>query len=159
SLEELLFEYADLVAPPFHADRFERTLRRILEAPGATNDFRRLPRPLFVGATDQDRRQHVLFGDEEHQNVPISLAIEASLSINPAFPAANSAGRYYEDGAVTRPSNFVEAIRRGATLVLVLDPFVPFIARTPGFADRRGVLYNLDQDIRTVSYTRYETTR
>ena len=50
-------------------------------------------------------------------------------------------------------------MRRGATLIFVLDPFLPYVARTPGFNNRRGVLYNLDQDIRTISYTRYETTR
>ena len=157
--EQLLFDYADLVAPPFRADRFERVLRDILEASGVGNDFRRLPRPLFVGATDQDARQHVLFGDEEHAAVPISQAIQASLSINPAFSATSIDGRFYEDGAVTRTSNFVEAIRRGADLVFVLDPFVPYVARTPGYTDRRGLLYNIDQDVRTISYTRYETTR
>ncbi len=159
SRERLLFDYADLVAPPFRADRFELVLRDILMAGGVDNDFRKLPRPLYVGATDQDARQHVLFGDEEHDAVPISQAIQASLSINPAFSATSIDGRYYEDGAVTRTSNFVEAIRRGADLVFVLDPFVPYVARTPGFTDRRGLLYNLDQDVRTISYTRYETTR
>ncbi len=159
SREQFLFDYVDLVAPPFRADRFEATLRRILTAPGATNDFRRLDRPLYVGATDQDERRHVLFGGEAHAQIPISQAIQASLSINPAFSATEIGGRFYEDGAVTRTSNFVEAMRRGATLILVLDPFLPYVARTPGFNDRRGALYNIDQDVRTISYTRYETTR
>ena len=159
SRESLLFDYADLVAPPFRGDRFEEVLRDVLTAPGATNDFRQLSRRLFVGATDQDRREHVLFGDETHDHVPISLAIQASLSLNPAFSATEVEGHFYEDGAVTRTSNFVEAIRRDATLILVLDPFVPYVARVPGFSNLRGVLYNLDQNIRTVSYTRYENTR
>lgn len=159
SREQFLFDYADLVAPPFRADRFEATLRGILTAPGATNDFRRLRRPLYIGATDQDERSHVLFGDEQNNTVPISRAIQGSLSINPAFSATPIRGRYYEDGAVTRTSNFVEAMRRGATLIFVIDPFLPYVARTPGFNDRHGVLYNIDQDIRTISYTRYETTR
>ncbi|MFO0757879.1 MAG: hypothetical protein U0359_15390 [Byssovorax sp.] len=156
---DLVFDYADLVAPPFRADRFERAMRGILEGPGASNDFRCLPRPLFIGATDQDARSHVLFGDEQNDDVPISQAVQASLSINPAFSATEIRGRYYEDGAVTRTSNFVEAIRRGATLIVVLDPFVPYVSRAPGFNDRRGVLYNVDQDVRTISYTRYETTK
>jgi len=157
--DPLLLDYADLVAAPFRADRFEATLRQILTTPGATNDFRALPRPLYIGATDQDARAHVVFGDERHDHVPISRAVQASLSINPAFSATRIGGRFYEDGAVTRTSNFVEAIRRGATLVVVIDPFVPYVARRPGFADRRGMLYNIDQDIRTISYTRFETTR
>jgi predicted acylesterase/phospholipase RssA len=159
SREQLLFDYADLVAPPFRADRFEEVLRGILSAPGGSNDFRRLPRPLYIGATDQDERRHVLFGDEQNDEVPISQAIQASLSINPAFAATPIGGRFYEDGAVTRTSNFVEAIHRGANLIVVLDPFLPYVARTPGFNDRRGVLYNIDQDVRTISYTRFETSR
>lgn len=159
SREQLLFDYVDLVAPPFRADRFETTLRAILDAPGATNDFARLGGRLFIGATDQDARAHVLFGDETHSDVPISRAIQASLSINPAFSATQIGGRYYEDGAITRTSNFVEAMRRGATLIFVLDPFLPYVARTPGYNDRRGLLYNIDQDVRTISYTRYEATR
>jgi NTE family protein len=159
SREQLLFDYVDLVAPPFRADRFEATLRGILTAPGATNEFRRLRRPLYIGATDQDTRTHVLFGDEANADVPISRAIQASLSINPAFSATEILGRYYEDGAITRTSNFVEAMRRGATLIFVLDPFLPYVASTPGFNDRHGALYNIDQDVRTISYTRYENTR
>jgi predicted acylesterase/phospholipase RssA len=159
SREQVLSDYSDLVPPPFRADRFEAMLRGILTAPGATNDFRRLERPLYIGATDQDERTHVVFGDEAHDTVPISRAIQASLSINPAFSATSIGGRYYEDGAITRTSNFVEAIRRGATLIFVIDPFLPYVARTPGFNDLHGVLYNIDQDVRTISYTRYETTR
>jgi predicted acylesterase/phospholipase RssA len=159
SKETLLFDYADLVAAPFKADGFEKMLRDVMEAPFGTNDFRALPKPLYVGATDQDARAHVLFGDEQHLDVPISQAVQASLSINPAFSATKIGDRWYEDGAVTRTSNFAEAIRRGATLVFVVDPFVPYVAREPGFASRRGMLYNVDQDVRTISYTRYETTR
>lgn len=159
SREQVLFGYLDLVAPPFRADKFEELLRGILDAPGGTNDFRKLARPLFVGATDQDARRHVLFGDEEHADIPISQAIQASLSINPAFSATSIRGRYYEDGAITRTTNFAEAIRRGATLIFVVDPFLPYVARTPGYNDRRGILYNIDQDVRTISYTRYESSR
>ncbi|MCA9517504.1 MAG: hypothetical protein KC635_21330, partial [Myxococcales bacterium] len=91
--DELVFDYVDLVAAPFRADRFERVLRGVLTAPGATNDFRLLERPLYVGATDQDARQHVLFGAEGWERVPMSLAIQASLSLNPAFGATLIDGR------------------------------------------------------------------
>jgi len=91
--------------------------------------------------------------------VPISRAVQASLSVNPAFSSVPIGGRYYEDGAITRTSNFTEAIRRDAKLIFVLDPFVPYISKTPGAAHKRGMLYNIDQDIRTMSFTRYERTR
>jgi hypothetical protein len=134
-------------------------LRRILELSGSGNDFRKLPIELYVGASDQDARSHVLFGSEGYDHVPISKAIQASLSVNPAFSSVPIDGRYYEDGAITRTSNFVEAIKRDATLVITLDPFVPYVSKLPGLAHRRGVLYNIDQDIRTISFTRFERAR
>lgn len=158
-LQSVIFEYGDIVGPPFRSDRFEGVLRDLLSVPGSSNDFRDLPHQLFIGASDQDTRRHVLFGDEDHSQVPISRAIQASMSVNPAFTSVGIEGRYYEDGAVTRTSNFVSAIERGADLLFIVDPFVPYVSRSPGFARGRGVLYNVDQDIRTVSYTRFENTR
>ncbi len=160
SLSALFLDYSDLVAAPFRADGYEAMLRYLFARPGATNDFRKLARPLYVGATDQDAREHVLFGEPGLDAVPVSLAIQASLSINPAFASTKIGERYYVDGAVTKTSNFTEAMKKGADLVFVLDPLVPYVSKgAAGFASRRGILYNADQDIRTVSFTRFETTR
>ena len=157
--DELFLEYTSLVGAPFHSHEFEVILRGVLENSGSTNDFRDLPLELFVGASDQDARSHVLFGTDGYDHVPISKAVQASLSVNPAFSSVPIEGRYYEDGAITRTSNFVEAIQRNATLVITLDPFVPYVSKLPGVAHRRGVLYNIDQDIRTISFTRFERAR
>ena len=157
--EKLFLEYTSLVGAPFHSSEFEVILRRILQMAGSTNDFRKLPLELFIGASDQDARSHVLFGSQGYDHVPISKAVQASLSVNPAFSSVPIEGRYYEDGAITRTSNFVEAIQRDATLVFTLDPFVPYVSKLPGVAHRRGVLYNIDQDIRTISFTRFERAR
>ncbi len=160
SLTSLFLDYSDLLAAPFHADGYEAMLRFLFTRPGATNDFRKLSRRLFIGATDQDAREHVLFGEPGFDAVPISLAIQASLSINPAFGSTKIGDRYYVDGAVTRTSNFTEAIRKGSDLILVLDPLAPYVSKgVAGFANRRGLLYTADQDIRTASYTRFETAR
>lgn len=159
SLESLIMDYSDFIAPPFRGEAFEATLREFYSASHATNDFRQLPRPLYIGATDQDTRTHVLFGDQGWQDIPISQAVQASLSINPAFRSARIRGRFYEDGAVTRTSNFMEAIRKGSDLIFVIDPFLPYVSKEPGFARQRGILYNVDQNIRTISYTRFENAR
>lgn len=158
-LDEVLIRYSDLLGPPFHGRRYEQILARLLTVNGATNDFRKLPRSLYIGASDHDLKRHVLFGSESQQDVPISKAIQASLSIHPVFSPAKIQGRYYEDGAVTRTSNFFEAIRRGASLVFVFDPFLPHVSQDAGYNDSRGILYNIDQEIRTLSYTRYENIR
>jgi predicted acylesterase/phospholipase RssA len=157
--DALFLEYTSLVGAPFHSSEFELMLRRILGLSGSRNDFRKLPIELFIGASDQDARSHVLFGAHGYDHVPISKAVQASLSVNPAFSSVHIDGRYYEDGAITRTSNFIEAIRRDATLIITLDPFVPYISKLPGLAHRRGVLYNIDQDIRTISFTRFERAR
>ncbi|KPK66611.1 MAG: hypothetical protein AMS21_01415 [Gemmatimonas sp. SG8_38_2] len=157
--DKLFLEYTSLVGAPFHSAEFEVMLRRLLLLSGSGNDFRKLPVGLYVGASDQDARSHVLFGAEGYDHVPISKAVQASLSVNPAFASVPIEGRYYEDGAITRTSNFIEAIQRNATLVITLDPFVPYVSKLPGVAHRRGVLYNIDQDIRTISFTRFERAR
>ncbi len=157
--EKLFLEYTSLVGAPFHSSEFEVILRRVLQMSGSTNDFRKLPLELYVGASDQDARSHVLFGSNGYDHVPISKAVQASLSVNPAFSSVPIEGRYYEDGAITRTSNFIEAISRDATLVFTLDPFVPYVSKLPGVAHRRGVLYNIDQDIRTITFTRFERAR
>jgi len=157
--DRLFLEYTSLVGPPFHSAEFEVMLREILEASGCEDDFRAVPVELYVGASDQDARHHVLFGAEGQEDVPISTAVRASLSVNPAFSSVPIRGRYYEDGAITRTSNFAEAIRRNATLVVTMDPFVPYVSKLPGVAHRRGVLYNIDQDVRTITFTRFERAR
>jgi len=148
-----------LVGAPFHSDRFGEILHDVFTGAGATNDFRDLQSALYIGASDQDTKRHVVFGVEDRDEVPIHLAVQASLSINPAFSAVAIDGRYYEDGAVTQTSNFTEAIRRGADLVFSLDPFVPYVSREAGSVNARGVLYNIDQDVRSLSFTRFQRTR
>jgi len=157
--EGLFLEYTSLVGAPFHSAEFEVMMREVLGASGSKDDFRGLPGELYIGASDQDARHHVLFGSEGYDHVPISTAVRASLSVNPAFSSVPIDGRYYEDGAITRTSNFGEAIKRDATLIFTMDPFVPYVSKLPGVAHRRGVLYNIDQDIRTISFTRFERAR
>jgi len=159
SFESLVFEYGDLLHAPFNTDGFEALLRSAFLRKGCSNDFRLLGHRLFIGATDHDRKEHVLFGAPPFEHVPVSRAIQASMSINPVFTPTLIDGRFFEDGAITRTSNFVEAIRRGSDLIIALDPMVPFVSKQAGAARARGVFWNADQDIRTVSFTRYETTR
>jgi predicted acylesterase/phospholipase RssA len=159
SLDAAFLTGTALVGAPFRSDEYERTLRRILTAPHASNDFRQLERKLYIGASNQDTRRHRLFGAEGMDHVPVSTAVQASLSLNPAFSSVEIDGEFYEDGAVTRTSNFMEAVHRGANVILVLDPFVPYVSGDVGFAHRRGMLFNIDQDVRSLSFTRYENTR
>ncbi len=159
SVTSILGTWGVALGPLFDSTEFEQVLRTLLTGPGHTNDFRELSRRLFIGATDQDRRQPVLFGDAGFDHVPISKAIQASAAMHPFFPSVEIDGRCYTDGIVTRTSNLRNAIERGADLVFVIDPFVPLIADEAGFNARHGNVWIMEQDYKTMSYTRYEQAR
>jgi NTE family protein len=156
SITAALSQLAALAGPFFRGDTKQRQLHDILSRPGRTDDFRDLPRELYIGATDQDSREHVLFGAEPFRHVPISLAVQASAAIHPFLASVAIDGRRYTDGFVTRTTNIAAAVERGANLVVIVDPFLPLIAEVPGFNDRHSLFWVLVQDYKTVSFTRYE---
>ncbi|MCD4749561.1 MAG: patatin-like phospholipase family protein [Thermoanaerobaculales bacterium] len=151
--------YAVLLGPIFDNNRFEKAMRRLFKQAGGTNSFRRLGPELYIGATDQDRREHVLFGDVGFEDVPISRAVQASSAMHPFFPSVEIKGRYYTDGIVTRTANLRAAIDHGADLVFILDPFVPLISETAGFNGQHGNMWVVEQDYKTMSFTRFTGTR
>ncbi len=155
SLAGISRAYATLLGPIFDNKNLEQMLAKLFSGEGRTNDFRELDRELYIGTTDQDLRKHVLFGDEDLDHVPISQAIQASAAVHPFFPSVEIEGRFYTDGVVTRTSNMTTAIRKGADLVFVADPFVPLISEEPGFNARHGNLWIIEQDFKTVAFTRF----
>ncbi len=159
SVAAILGTYGNLLGPIFDNRKLEEGVRRLLSIEGRANDFRDLPRPLYVGATDQDRREHVLFGDTGWDDVPISKAIQASTAMHPFFPSVEIKGRYFTDGIVTRTSNLRAAIDKGADLVIVVDPFVPLISDRAGTNARMGNMWVMEQDYKTMSFSRYEQAR
>ncbi len=159
SLSGFAAEYRDMWAPPFTAAELERYLREAFELPGASNRFEQLDRELFIGVTDQDTRRHVLFGAPGSPEATISKAVQASVSFNPVFQAVRIGDRVYEDGAVTKTSNFGTAIERGATFVIIVDPFVPQVSHEPGAHLDRGLFFHIDQNVRTMSFSRFRSAR
>ena len=156
SLTGALSQLSALVGPLFAIGDKQQRLAELFSEPGRTDDFRRLGGRLFVGATDQDLREHVLFGAPGFDHVPISKAVQASAAIHPFLTSVTIDGRRYTDGFVTRTTNIVSAVERGANLVVVIDPFLPWIPDEPGTNHRHSALWVLVQDYKTVAYTRYE---
>ncbi|MCA9678353.1 MAG: patatin-like phospholipase family protein [Myxococcales bacterium] len=156
SLTAALSQFAALSGPFFHGDAKRREMVAWLTEQGHVDDFRRLRRELYIGATDQDSREHVLFGAEPFRHVPISQAVQASAAIHPFLAPVTIDGRRYTDGFVTRTTNIAAALDRGANLVVILDPFLPYIADKAGFNDRHSLFWVLVQDYKTVAYTRYD---
>ena len=159
SVTSLLGAWAVALGPLFDNTEFEVVLRKLFTSGDRSNDFRDLPRRLFIGASDQDRRSPVLFGADGFDHVPISRAVQASTAMHPFFPSVEIDGRRYTDGIVTRTSNLRDAVDRGADLVFVVDPFVPIVSEESGFNARHGNMWVMEQDYKTMSYTRYEQAR
>ncbi len=151
--------YAVLLGPIFDNAQFEKAIRNLFKKSGHTNDFRELESELYIGATDQDRREAVLFGDVGFDDVTISRAVQASAAMHPFFPSVEIGGRYYTDGIVTRTSNLRAAIDHGADLVFIIDPFLPLISDKAGFNRGHGNMWIVEQDYKTMSFTRFSQAR
>jgi len=125
---------------------------------GRTNCFRQLKKELYIGATDQDSGRAVVFGEAGYRDVPISHAVRASTALVPYYPPEPIVGRYMVDGAFTRTTNFGVAIRHGARLVCIVNPFVPLLTNRPGSVDREGGAFAGLQGIKSLVHSRFEQT-
>jgi predicted acylesterase/phospholipase RssA len=113
--------------PPgvFSNANLERYVSRILAAPGRTNDFSRLSRKLFIVATEIDRAERWVFGNDAVSDVPISKATQASSAIPVFFEPVRIGDHFFVDGASERTGHFDIPIGAGADLVLMVNPTVP----------------------------------
>lgn len=110
----------------------ERFVRDLFDAPGRTNDFRQLRRPLYVLATDLDAGTAARFGERDRDAIPISRAIQASTALPGLYPPVQIGGRTYVDGALMRTLHASVALEAGADLVLCVNPLVAYDAYATG---------------------------
>ena len=106
----------------------ERQLARLFAVPGRTNDFRQLQRPLVLVATDLDSGEAVPFGQPGHDDVPISLAVQASAALPGLYAPVEVQGRTCVDGALKKTLHATVLLDRGLDLLICLNPLVPFDA-------------------------------
>ena len=143
---------------------FSTFLRRLLTAPGRTDDFRELPHKLFVVATDLDSGRAVPFGDRGWDHVPISVAVQASAALPGLFPPVDIDGRHYVDGALMKTLHASVALKEGAKLLICVNPLVPFDADLTlddddGWGERvsllaRGLPAVMSQTFRAIIHSR-----
>ena len=133
-----------LPAGLFSSAALEAQMRRVLSAPGRSNDFRQLKRRLVLVATDLDSGQTAPFGQPGWDHVPISEAVAASAALPGLFPPRNIDGRWYVDGALKKTLHASVLLDMGLDLMLCLNPLVPFDA-TRG--QRHRVLSGADEPI------------
>lgn len=115
-----------LPAGVFDNAGIDQLLRKLFSSAGRSNDFRELRRKLFLVATDLDSGESVAFGGAGRDQVPISLAVQASAALPGLFPPVKIDGHDYVDGALIKTLHASVALREGADLVLCINPLVPF---------------------------------
>lgn len=140
----------------FSGTRLRSYLREHLEQEGMSDDFRKLRRPLFVGATDQDTSEAVLFGAPGFDHVPIHRAVRASAALVPFYEPEKIDGRWYIDGSFTRTTNMRVAVEQGATMVVLVDPLVPVRSNEPGYVRARGGIYSGMQAVKALINGRFD---
>jgi predicted acylesterase/phospholipase RssA len=114
-------------------------LTRLLSGPGRSNDFRTLPRKLYLVATNLDNGASVTFGAPGHDHVPIAKAIQASAALPGLFPPVAIDGEHYVDGALNKTLHASVALDDGVTLLFCVNPLVPFDASAASRSTRLTV--------------------
>ena len=148
--------YRAIPSGAFAGDRLRAYLQRVLNGPGMSDSFEETRRPLFVGATDQDTAEAVVFGEPGWTDVPIHKAIRASCALAPFYTPERIGGRWYIDGAFTRTTNMRVAVRHGASLCLLVDPLVPIHSAQPGYVHARGGLFGAMQGLKALINGRFD---
>jgi predicted acylesterase/phospholipase RssA len=147
----------------------EAQMRRMLSAPGRSNDFRRLQRKLVLVATDLDTGTTAPFGQPGWDHVPISQAVAASAALPGLFAPVPIDGHWYVDGALKKTLHARVLLDMDLDLVLCLNPLVPFAssassrhrltrgstARIPQLVDG-GLPVVLAQTFRSLIHSRLE---
>jgi NTE family protein len=115
--------------PPalYTTDGTERYLRELLSEPARSNTFGHTKRKLLVPATDIDSAERVVFGEDGAPDVPISEAAAASTAIPLLYSPRRIGDRVYFDGGLKSTTNLELAIAHGATLVVCINPLVPYV--------------------------------
>ncbi|MFN3629483.1 MAG: patatin-like phospholipase family protein [Casimicrobiaceae bacterium] len=138
----------------------EQAVRTLLTRPGRSNDFRELPAPLYVVATDLDSGRTVEFGRPELNHVSISRAIQASAALPVLYAPVQIGARYYVDGALNKTVHASVALDAGAKLVICINPLVPFDStvaqRAQSYLAERGLPTVLSQTFRSLIHSRFE---
>jgi len=128
SLMDLGLELAEgLPSGVYTGSGIDRYLRKVLSEPGRSNDFREVPRELYLTATDLDTCERVVFGADGLKDVPISTAVRASGALPMVYAPVEVGGRELVDGGLLSTSNLDIAVQEGAKLILVINPLVPFV--------------------------------
>jgi NTE family protein len=105
----------------------ENYVRAVLSDPDRSDDFRMLEKELYLAATDLDTCERIVFGAEDWDDVPISLAVRASSALPMLYAPVKVHDRELVDGGLVSTTNLDIAVEAGAKLIVVVNPLVPYV--------------------------------
>ncbi len=115
------------------------------------DDFRQLPKPLYVAAVDIDSGERTIFGPGKNEHVPVSAAVAASCCVPGLFRPIEIDGRYYVDGEVAGTLSADIAVEAGANVVILSNVYRPQRDRgSPRSLAQRGFHRVLRQSLSTL---------
>lgn len=155
-----LAELAELAPLGLFDNRpLERWLARAFSTGGRTNDFRDLRAALRVVAVRLDTSELVAFGGPDTSHVPVSKAVQASVSLPGLYGPTEIAGEHYIDGVARRTLSASLALEEGVGLLVCINPIVPVNLRGHHRAPlaSMGLPAVLSQTLRTLVHSRMST--
>ena len=102
-------------------------MHKALSDPDRTDDFRELGPELYLAATDLDTCERIVLGGAEWDDVPISAAVRASTALPMVYQPTKLKDRELVDGGIVSTTNVDIAVDRGAKLIVVVNPLVPYV--------------------------------
>jgi predicted acylesterase/phospholipase RssA len=134
-----------------------------LNSLGHPNNFDECPRDLYIIATDLDSGERAIFGREYSDEIPISLAVAASSALPMVYKPVRIGNHEYIDGGLRGTASLDLAIEKGATLVVCINPLVPYdnrsrdsipyLGQDGGFLSGKGIQSIANQSLRILSHS------
>ena len=132
SWNELVTDLEDaLPSGIFTLDHYERWLEQMCRNQNVPTSFAGIHRELYITANDLDSGRRCVFGEQDHRDISIPKAICASSAIPVFFEPVRHKGRDYIDGAAGKIGHLDVVLKKGAELVVCINPRVPAEV-TPG---------------------------
>ena len=141
----------------------ESYVREILDCRGSENRFDALDKELYIIATDLDTGERVVFGQGYESEVSISQAVAASSALPLVYKPVRVGNRECVDGGLRGTASLDLAIEQGASLVLCINPLVPydnsdkvsipFLGPDGGYLSDKGVQFVASQMMRILMHS------
>lgn len=109
----------------FNNEPIRGYLHGLFTTQGRTDDFRELRHRLTVVASDLDAGSSITFGAPGLDDVPISVAVQASTAVPGVYPPVIVGNRRCVDGVLLKTVHASVALRQGAELLFCVNPLVP----------------------------------